>query len=271
MSSDITLVVADLDGTLLERDESMIRPVRGLKAALESHGVDFTLASGRVAESALPHAERLGVTLPFITSNGATVMTSAGVVSTHLVPALGLREVVEMALSCGISVVYTLDGREFPMTETSWVLDQQRRFGRYLEVRDLDHAGWETAEFEKVMFMDGTRDGRIAGVEDAVRALGDPYTYTRYVDRAVEVIAAGHSKATALAEVLSMTGHSAAATLAIGDHQNDLEMFSVVGYSGAVGNAIPAVRGAAGYTSSATHGYGVLDIVERLLGIRVVA
>lgn len=265
MNNDaITLVVSDIDGTLIGRDERLIEPLIGLRGRLGELGIDLTIATGRIDAMTRPFVDALGIELPYITSNGAVVRTVDRILAQTLMPAGGLRSLFEGAQQRGFSVLYTLGGVEYVLHETPWIWAQRAEFDRYHLVREVAEDEWGTLELEKVTVVDQEREGRIGWAETTARALGSPYAVTRYSNKAVELVSEGCSKGSGLERVLQATGHRASATLVVGDHQNDLEMFEIAGRRGAVANAIPSVKAAADYVSGLEYGEGLMEIIDRL-------
>lgn len=264
--NSVSLVVADLDGTALERDEFLIADVIGIADRLRGHGIDFTVATGRVAGSAIPYAQALGVELPFITSNGASLCQGTTVLSVTTFAALTVRRLVERSEELELSVVYSLGGADHPTRLTPWVVQRQEHSGQYRHPRPIDDHEWGTMRLEKLLLLDDRRDGRIGLLAEAAGRIPS-LEVTRYGDKAVEVVSAGRTKGAGLVELVTMTGHDLARTLAIGDHQNDLSMFAVAGHSAAVGNATPDARKAADYQATRSHGRGLLEAITRMTGV----
>jgi hydroxymethylpyrimidine pyrophosphatase-like HAD family hydrolase len=55
--------------------------------------------------------------------------------------------------------------------------------------------------------------------------------------------------------------------MAIGDSENDLEFIEHAGFRVAVANADPELKAIADYVTSAAHGEGVAEAVQRFLGV----
>ncbi len=72
-----------------------------------------------------------------------------------------------------------------------------------------------------------------------------------------EIGQAGVTKGSAITEVLSVLGLSAADAIGIGDSWNDVEMFEVVGTPVAMGNAVPELQRLAGRVTTAVLDDGV--------------
>ena len=83
--------------------------------------------------------------------------------------------------------------------------------------------------------------------------------------RAVMVLPAGVNKGSGLRVALAELGVAPEQAVAIGDAENDCEMFEVCGLSVAVANASPAVKTQAQIVTRGERGAGVVELVERLL------
>jgi hydroxymethylpyrimidine pyrophosphatase-like HAD family hydrolase len=75
----------------------------------------------------------------------------------------------------------------------------------------------------------------------------------------------GHSKWQALSRLIEREGLSAEQVISIGDEINDIEMIRHAGLGVAMGNAIPAVKAVADYTTHSNEEDGVAHVVERFL------
>lgn len=82
---------------------------------------------------------------------------------------------------------------------------------------------------------------------------------------AVMVLPAGVTKATGLAAALDRLGISPLNCVGIGDAENDLAFLDICGLAVAVANALPSVQQRANLVTSADHGAGVAELVDRLL------
>jgi Cof subfamily protein (haloacid dehalogenase superfamily) len=70
----IQLVVCDLDGTLVQKDLSMSTAViQTIQRITQTTQTKVVVATGRMFPSALPYAQKLGLTTPIITYQGSTV------------------------------------------------------------------------------------------------------------------------------------------------------------------------------------------------------
>ena len=83
--------------------------------------------------------------------------------------------------------------------------------------------------------------------------------------RSLMVLPPGVDKATGLSAALDELGVSPRETIAIGDAENDRAFLSLCGYSVAVANALPVIRGCVDLVTAGDHGRGVIELVDRIL------
>jgi HAD superfamily hydrolase (TIGR01484 family) len=81
----------------------------------------------------------------------------------------------------------------------------------------------------------------------------------------VMVLPSGVNKATGVAHTLAEIAETAAATVAIGDAENDHAFLAACGCGVAVANALPSLKSRAHLVTRGTHGAGVLEVVNELL------
>ncbi|MDO5670189.1 MAG: HAD family hydrolase [Corynebacterium sp.] len=259
------LIVCDLDGTLIGRDEILSESALKVATVARDKGVAFTIATGRTNELASTFAEHLDISVPYIVSNGAKVIENGRVLWQRMIPLRGLRELLGVADHMGLSIIYTIDSTEYVHRETTWILRQREQFDRYHKVRPIDGSDWHILYVEKVTVMDDIRDGRIDRIEDWCSQLGDGYGYTKYTDKAVELVHEEATKANALQWILRYLNISTAEVVAFGDHQNDIDMLTLAGTGVAVSNAIDDAKLAADVVTEAPEAEGVLAFVREIL------
>ena len=259
----IQLVICDLDGTLIGKDEILPKPIISLATKLRNSGILFTIATGRVETMAHTYVNDLGIDIPYILTNGATIVDKGETLQRYQIPLAPLKPIVEMAKGIGLSLVYTIEGTEFVVESTPWIEGQQNKFNRYHSIRDFKESDWDTLLLDKLMIMDDVRDGRISQVEDACSGLSEYFAVTRYSDKAIELVQAKVSKGESLKTILSILGIKPESVLAIGDHQNDIEMLQVAGVGVAVANAIEPVKQIADYVCTLPAYEGVLEAVDK--------
>ena len=259
----IKLVISDMDGTLIDRDEILSHKAIDIARRLHDQGILFTIATGRVESMAEDYVKKLGIRIPYVACNGVTIVQGDKVLQRNQVPLKGLRPIVEKADSMGMSLVYSINGLEYVYKVTPWVERQREQFDRYHRVHLPETQEWETLLIDKLMVMDDVREGAIAVLEAMCRELPEAYGFTRYTNKSVEIVSRQSTKASALKTLVELLDIDMDQVLAIGDHQNDIEMIREAGIGAAVSNATDGLKKEADYIASGKCVDGVAEIVER--------
>lgn len=259
----VRLVVSDMDGTLLGPDSFLGQEVFSMIKELKEKGISFTIATGRSRCLSEGYEELLGLELPYISCNGAMLVKRGQVIKSYPVPMAGLRSLVEEADEMGMSIVFSIDGEEFYLRETPWILEKREKEGFYQNQMLLSETIWQDTCLEKVMVLDGSRSGKIREIEKRCRELPKQYGFTRYTDMSVEIVHHQATKANGVRMLSEYLQIPMEEILAVGDHQNDCEMLQAAGIGVAVANAIPEAKRSADYVAENGHLAGVIEAVRK--------
>jgi hydroxymethylpyrimidine pyrophosphatase-like HAD family hydrolase len=86
-----------------------------------------------------------------------------------------------------------------------------------------------------------------------------------YNKDAVMVLPTGVNKATGLRAALAELGISPEQTVGVGDAENDHALLTLCGFSAAVANALPSLKGEVDYVTRGDHGAGVTELIDELI------
>jgi len=265
MRKDIRLVAIDLDDTLL-RDDLTIAP--GAKEAIrkaQQKGVTVVLATGRMFPAALPFAQELGLTGPLITYNGALIRTAAGETWWHRpVPRELALEILDFGAAAGWTVQCYCDDRLYVRQ-----INDDVKY--YLEIARVpvqecpDMRALLSERLSTKLLSIGSPEEIVRRAESLRQAFAGRLTITISKPRFVEMLAAGVSKAAALAEVARRLHVPREQVMAIGDSFNDLDMIQWAGVGVAMGNAPDAVKELADCVVGTNMEEGVAEAFERFV------
>jgi Cof subfamily protein (haloacid dehalogenase superfamily) len=268
-NSTIKLIVADLDGTLLNADHR-IGPVteRALRQAIDQ-GVLFTVATGKTFSSTQGLIEEFDIRIPVICNNGTRVYTPNGtMMHQDSIPLDIALEAIQMADKAGlVTVVYS--GAELLATgidaNVRVLMDHHEPHPRI--VPDLAAAFEECCYPDKVLFMNTHDLNAVATFQDKLseRFDGRAQVLRTGLLEIVEILPLGVSKGTALVFILDHLTIPPAATMSFGDSFNDLEMIQRAGIGVAMQNAPAAVREGADYVTGSNDDDGVGHAIERFV------
>ncbi len=278
MTSLIRLVAIDIDGTLLDPNFQITgRNLSALRAA-HAAGVEIMLATGRRHDYALPVAQKIGIPLGMISSNGALVRSSTGeTFYANRLPAKTAAKLIHYMDDFRGHAVLTFDrqGHDALMLERFEELNQS--ISRWLEMNSqfIQYVSpLETALKEdpiQAMYC-----GRVARMEEAQQRLSqsdflDEITIlkTQYDHRdlcILDILNRECNKGHALRRWAEHHAIPQDQIMAIGDNYNDLEMLEFAGVPVVMGNASEDLK-QNGWKVTATNAEsGVAVALEELLG-----
>lgn len=259
----IKLVVCDMDGTMIGHDEKVPAEAAGFIDGLEKRGVMFTVATGRAEGYMREKVAEMGLRRPYIVTNGATIMQNGQAVVRKQFPIAQIREVVNAAKDMGMSVLYTFEGEERVEEITDWITYEGNKRGITYQPQPFTEEEWNTLQADKILIMDPVREGKIYELEEKVKATPGTFTYVRYRNKAIEMNERSANKAAALSELARLLHVELDEVLAVGDDDNDIEMFQTAGISAAVGNVSDNARPYADYVCSGRQFEGVKEAVAK--------
>jgi len=264
----IKMVVCDMDGTIIGRDEKLPDDIFQMSERLEKQGILFTVATGRSESFMNPIAGSMKLLYPYVASNGATITGNGCVPFRKQFPISQIRSVLETARDMGMSLLYTGNGVDRITRMTPWLKKEADKHSQVYIPEPFTEDDWKNYKIEKVLIMDEIRDGRISKIEELCRNTSGSFRYVRYRDKAIEIMEKTADKGSGVKKLGEILGIDMEHTLIIGDDDNDIEMFRIGAHSAAVGNATEAVRSSAEYICRGERFEGVKEAVQKFCGDR---
>lgn len=265
MSERATLVVCDVDGTLVDNHKKLTDATVAAVAKLRATGVRFTLISARPMSGMQWIADRLDLTTPMGAFNGGLVFERGGTIRERsTVPEPVARGVMAMARETDAEIWVFADDLWHATGGDGDHADSERRSASQEPVigGDLD-ALLDRAD--KITFVHDTPAVLAALRDRAAAAFGDDATIVQSQTYYLDVTARAANKGdgiTALAKALDVP---LARTIAIGDQANDIAMFERAGRSIAMGNATDAVKAKATDVTTGNDRDGVAHAIDTLI------
>ena len=274
----IRLIALDIDGTLVDDDLVLRDRTRVAVRAAVERGVHVSLATGRMASSAVVFAEALGIRDPIVAFQGALVreMPAPGararggavrpvgrIISHEPLAAEVAREAIRWSRAHGLEP-HVNHLERFILPQDDPRADDYSSFlgARATFVPDLEASVHRPVT--KVISVGDPRvpmellaAGRAAFAGRAEVTLSHP--------RFLEFVAPGVSKGRALARLARRAGVALSQTLAVGDQWNDAEMIAAAGHGAAMPSAPAAIRRSARYVVRPLADEGAARIIEDLV------
>lgn len=274
MRNTIKLVAIDLDGTLLNsRDQVSETNRRAIRDALAAGAVPL-IASGRIREEAQFVLDTLPEIRYFVGMNGGLVedLHAETVVQDLPLDRETARHIMARLDAAGF--FYQIYARGGVYCHGHW-LPRLREVGmsrHYLDmfadkIKEWTPDDWLRTPIYKMLAVvptpERTRELRdLAAGHPGIEILCSLPSHGYH-----EILPSGIDKAQALAMLCERLDVRREELLAIGDSENDLELFRYAGKTAAVGNAAPVLRDAAGFVAPTNDCDGVAVALRHYLFI----
>ncbi|MCL2444176.1 MAG: Cof-type HAD-IIB family hydrolase [Treponema sp.] len=277
----IKALAIDLDGTTLLPNGILGYRTRDCLRKLNNKGKQIIIATGRAIESSESYRSALDAEGPMVFFNGAEVadVPSGRVIHTNLISLDVVDFGVQVARDLGIHYQVYLPAGISPDTGEK---DQNQRWEALL----IENYGPEAEYYYKhtnispivtdlkkiaAMPIDGCIKGMFivdSSVHDEIRKrmgerFGDQINIIRSYPTFLEIINAGVSKGEGLRIAMEHRGLKPEEVIAFGDEENDLSMFSVVGFACAPLNAREKIRDAADFIYGPSTEEGLAEYLEK--------
>jgi Cof subfamily protein (haloacid dehalogenase superfamily) len=264
-TAKISLVVADVDGTLVTADK--VLTARAVKAveALHASNIGFAITSGRPPRGMAMLIEPLNLSTPIAGFNGGIfVRPNMIVLEQHLLAADAARRAHDIILGMGLDV---------------WVYCGNDWFVRDLSAPHVAREQW-TVKFAPTVVDDFKEllagAVKIVGVSDdfnlvarcekaAQDALGATASAARSQPYYLDVTHPAANKGTVVTTLSKVLSVPVAEIATIGDMPNDVLMFRKSGVSIAMGNASPEVQRQANFVTASYNDEGFAKAIEKFV------
>jgi Cof subfamily protein (haloacid dehalogenase superfamily) len=261
----ISLVLADVDGTLVTEDKVLTKRAQAAVQRLHGAGIRFAITSGRPPKGMEMLFDELQLETPVAGFNGGLfVKTDLSIIEQKTLPEDVATKAIELIRGHGMDA-WVYRGNDWLITKPN--------------APHVDREAWTVKFPPKVVsdFTDMLTDvAKIVGISDdldkvrqceadAQSAFGQRATATRSQPYYLDVTNKDANKG-AVVEYLSRHLNVPAKEIAtLGDQPNDVLMFKRSGFSIAMGNASNEVKSQASATTDSYNDEGFAKAVERFI------
>jgi len=266
---DIRLIVADMDGTLLDDDHLLHDHFWPLIEELHSRGILFCPASGRQYFTLLRQFADIADDVVFIAENGTYVVHQGREVSSDcllLADAQAMISTVRDSVATGAdagAVLCCKRSAYIERTDQRFLVNVVPYLAELTTVDDL--LAVVDDEILKVSVYDfGNAE---SGMAPSLSDFDDSHRVTVSGTHWVDVTSRTANKGHAIGQLQDNFGISPDQTMVFGDYLNDLEMMDAATYSFAMDNAHPLLRERARYVAPPNSENGVIRTISAVLGL----
>ena len=261
--SNVSLVISDVDGTLLTKDKALTARAQAAVSAVQAAGIAFAVTSGRPPRGMAMLVAPLALKTPIGGFNGAIfVKPDMTVIEEHVFAVEGAEEAIEIILQSGLDAwVYTGTDWLIRNSDAPHVEREQSvvKFAPKV-VPDLG------VGLEHVVKITGVSDDhtKVARCEQALRAqLGTRASIVRSQPYYIDVTHPDANKGVVVGTLSKLLSVPPDRILTIGDMPSDTLMFAKSGISVAMGNAEPEVKAQARFVTGSYEDEGFAKAMER--------
>jgi Cof subfamily protein (haloacid dehalogenase superfamily) len=269
----ISLLVIDIDGTLLN-PEGVITPyTRSAVQAAQQAGIVVTLATARRYFNTVKIIDDLGLTGPIILYDGALIVKhpKATILSSRPLQADIAQEAVNILAHHDIQPVVhpneTLAEEIWtgPVElDNLWIDAYFTAFPQRMRRMPYEHLC--TGHPDPLRVVAFTAEETIRDVLPEISRLNCTWTTIHrgsYNSAELVVMDKGCSKASAVTTLAESSGIPLQEVMALGDNNNDIEMLKIVGWGVAMGQAPESVKSAANTVTASNREDGAAQAIER--------
>jgi Cof subfamily protein (haloacid dehalogenase superfamily) len=264
-SGRISLVVADVDGTLVTADKVLTERAAKAVKALHAAGIAFAITSGRPPRGMQMLIAPLDLQTPIAAFNGGIfVRPDMTVIEQHVLAPDAAKRACEVIVGSGLDV-WVYSGNDWFIRDPSAVHVAREQWTVKFAPTVVQNLEGPLASAVKIVGVSDDLD-RVARCEqDAQRALGPAASAARSQPYYLDVTHPDANKGTVVAALSKSLLVPPAEIATIGDMPNDVLMFRKSGLSIAMGNASTEVQKQANLVTDSYTDEGFAKAMERFI------
>ena len=264
--SNISLIISDIDGTILDKNHQVDPQLIDLIPQLQEKTIPFVLASARSPLGMKPIAQELGLKdNPLACYNGALVVKGDDIIIQHPVDKAEIQTLLDYLFTDFPTVSVNIYSGQDWITDKMDIWSQLE--GQITEekalIRDFSTMFADQAPaIHKLLLIDEA--DVIQELYQKLQALNFPQTaFYLSKDNYLEVTGKDVSKEHALIEIAKHYHIPLEKVMTIGDNFNDLPMLELAGLGVAMANAPEAVQKKADAVTSSNDQHGVAEALKQ--------
>jgi Cof subfamily protein (haloacid dehalogenase superfamily) len=276
--ADVEIIVTDLDGTVIDGIDSVRDNISNEIGYLQrNYRVHFSVATGRTYTGALPVMKKLQLKdgIPVALYNGGVIMGygTDKVFSKQTIEPDVVDDIFEYLKSSESSIyVYTFEISEEPLVTEEKNYTQEKVYGMGYKGKKFDSNGmpitWidSSRQIQEMIVAVLIEEGQMdAPKERAVMNYLDENNMVEATNSGngyIEIKGKGFNKGSIFRILKEHKAYKEKKTLAIGDNNNDIELFEQADISVAVVNSSKAATDVADYICKYEKGRGFLQMLR---------
>jgi Cof subfamily protein (haloacid dehalogenase superfamily) len=261
----ISLVLADVDGTLLTEEKVLTERAKAAVRSLHRAGIRFSITSGRPPRGMSMLFEPLALDTPVAGFNGGLfVQPDLTILERKTIPSDIARQAIELIRGHELEV-WVYRGNDWLITDLDAPHVKREASTVQFRPKVVTNLDEYLDEAVKIVGISDDHDRMKRCEADGQDAFGQRATVVRSQAYYLDITHADANKGAVL-DYLSRNLDIAASEIAtIGDQPNDVLMFKPSGFSIAMGNASDQVKDQADATTDSYNDEGFAKAIERFI------
>ncbi len=263
--SRISLVVSDVDGTLLPRDKVLTDGTRLAVRKLYEAGIGFTIVSSRPTIGMGFLIAPLAIGLPIGAFNGSSIVDAQlRPIEQHLIAPQVAQRCLDVLSAFGVDIWLFTSDRWYTRNPDGEYVPHEKRA---IKADPAIIADFVPHLSDVCKIVGSSPDAELLQRCEAAmkEAVGADATAVRSQSYYLDVTPPGCDKGTFVAAMAERLGISTDCVATIGDMENDLAMFASSGISFAMGNAADNVKQRATHVTGSNERDGFADAIATVL------
>ena len=262
----IRLIVADMDGTLLDDEKKLDTDIVQVIEKLRTRDIQFTLASGRNIHIMKPYLEQLPIDLPFITNNGANIFSKDGCIYEKSMESRELEVAFQVLENHQIPFIAYSNEAVFTIEERESIQFFLNRLRGKTPIRIAESSViLKESIFKVVMVNEDEKE-----MQDIMKHINSHCVNLQCVRSEDSIYTITHIDATkgkTMERLLEQLGIRKEEVMVFGDNFNDGTMFEVAGIAVAMENGQEEVKKNADYIAASNNKNGVSAFLKKMYRI----
>lgn len=260
------LIAVDLDDTLLTDDLVVSNRNRYAIKKAQEKGIIFTIATGRVTKSAVRVAKDVGINVPIITFQGATVYdyNKEESVFENYLEIKKVTEILKYSQSNNVHCNIYDNNSIYVREENKWS-DYYKTLSKGSDLKAVgDLTQFELNATPKMILIDEVCN--IPKIRKDIEKLNiDNINIFTSKPNFLEITCKSASKGQALANFAKLYNIEQKDIIAIGDSFNDLSMIEYAGLGVCMENGYDEIKDIANYITLSNNNDGVANVIEKFI------
>lgn len=265
--TNIKMLALDIDGTIMNKQFQISENVKNAISKAQNAGVKVVIATGRMHSATVPIAKALNITTPLVTYQGSLIKeykTSDKTLIHYQIEHNHAVMILDELKNKQLQANVYLNDELFVENETPIVKEYAEK--RYIPCNKVDSfAKMKDFKPTKILVIDESPD-KIGAITDY---LEKKYNNILNIERSTpiycEIVNKKASKGNALLYLAKIWGFDPSEIMAIGDHDNDIDMIKIAGIGIAMGNATEKMKQQANYITSSIDEDGTAKAIDKFI------